>query len=190
MQVYRARSSLVWGWLCVGLGVLLGAGGVMASGQGSAQQGLGFGACLVLIGVAGYLRPALIVTGDAVTLKNVFHTSALPLSRIEEIRLNWSLEIHGDDGMTIRSFAAPTSRATRTSEASRQHGEAGSNDHAAPSSSRPATMVYDAWQEWRAAHFGSSGSVEGTPSVTRWLDPIGLGLIVVGIVAGVVGVIG
>lgn len=190
MQVYRTRGSLVSGWLTVGVGLLLGAGGVMAASHGSAQQGIGFGACVAMIGVAAYLRPAVIVSGAAVTFKNVFHTAVIPLSRIKEISPRWSLEVHGDDGMTMGSFAAPTTRAARSHERSRSRDQEPTPDHEAQPSSRPAAMIYDAWQDWKATHPDTSTSEAQSPSVTKRLDPIGLGLVLVGVVMGVVGLFG
>lgn len=190
MQVYRTRGSLVSGWLTVGVGLLLGAGGVMAASQGSAQQGIGVGACVAMIGVAAYLRPAVIVSGDAVTFKNVFHTAVVPLSRISEISPRWSLEVHGDDGLTMGSFAAPTTRAARSHEGSRNRNQEPAPDAEVHPSSRPAAMIYDAWQDWKATHPNTSTSEAQTPSVTKRLDPIGLGLVLVGVAMGVVGIFG
>jgi|GEM_PF-1061639 len=190
MQVYRSRGSLVSGWLCVGLGVILGVGGVMAATDGSAQQGIGFGTGLVLVGVTWYLRPSLNVTDEAVIAKNVVQTAVMPLSRIRDLSVSWSLEVHGDDGMTIRSFAAPTSRTTRSHGRPRDRAEAPSPEQTGHEASRPATMVYDAWQKWKAGHFDSHGDAAATPSATRSLDPIGLGLVVMSLAMGVVGVLG
>jgi len=190
MQVYRARSSLVWGWLCVGLGVVLGAGGVLSPTQGSTQQGLGFGGCLAMIGIAAYLRPALAVTADAVKVTNVTRNAAMPLSRIADISVGWSLEVHGDDGLTIAAFAAPTTRSARARDRSRADEQQKPSDHGAHSPSRPATMLYDAWHEWIAAHPSSNESGLTSPSATRRWDPIGLGLILGVVVTGVVGLLG
>lgn len=190
MQVYRTRGSLVSGWLTVGVGLLLGAGGVMAASHGSAQQGIGLGACVAMIGVAAYLRPAVIVSPDAVTFKNVFHTAVVPLSRIKEISPRWSLEVHGDDGMTMGSFAAPTTRAARSHEGSRNRDQEPTPDQGTHPSSRPAAMIYDAWQEWKATPLGATTPETQTPSVTKRLDPMGLGLMFVGVVMGVVGLFG
>ena len=190
MQVYRTRGSLVSGWLTVVVGLLLGAGGVMAASQGSAQQGIGIGACVAMIGVAAYLRPAVIVSGDAVTFKNVFHTAVVPLARIKDISPRWSLEVHGDDGLTMGSFAAPTTRAARSHEGSRNRGQEPTPDQEALPSSRPAAMIYDAWQDWKATHPNTSASEARTPSVTKRLDPIGVGLVLVGVAMGVAGVLG
>jgi len=190
MQVYRARSSLVWGWLCVGLGIVLGAGGVMSSGQGSTQQGLGFGAALAMIGIAAYLRPALKVTADAVEVTNITRNAVMPLSRIADISVGWSLEIHGDDGLIIASFAAPTTRNARARDRSRVDEQQKPSDRGAPSPSRPAIMLYDAWHEWLASHPRSSESGPTSPSATRRWDPIGIGLILGVVVMGVVGLLG
>jgi hypothetical protein len=190
MQVYRTRGSLVSGWLTVGVGLLLGAGGVMTASQGSAQQGIGIGACVAMIGVAAYLRPAVIVSPDAVTFKNVFHTAVVPLSRISEISPRWSLEVHGDDGLTMASFAAPTTRAARSQEGSRHRNEEPAPDAEVHPSSRPAAMIYDAWQDWKATHPDTSTSGPQTPSVTKRLDPVGLGLVLVGVAMGVAGIVG
>lgn len=190
MQVFRTRGSLVSGWLTVVIGLLFGAGGVMASSQGSARQGIGLGVCVALIGVAAYLRPAVIVSGDAVTFKNVFHTAVMRLSRIKEISPRWSLEVHGDDGLTMGSFAAPTTRATRSHERSRDHHHDESPDQGVHSASRSAAMIYDAWQKWKVAHPGNPEPDAQGPSMTKRLDPIGIGLVLVGVVAGAVGLFG
>ncbi|NYI42271.1 PH domain-containing protein [Demequina lutea] len=190
MQVCRTRGSLVAGWLTAGVGLLLGAGGVMAATQGSARQGIGLGACVALIGVAAYLRPAVVVSGDAVTFKNVFHTAVVPLSRIAEISARWSLEVRGDDGMAMGSFAAPTTRAARSDERSRNRVQETLADQEAHSPSRPAAMIYDAWQEWKTAHGDAPPHKGQSPSVTKRLDPMGLGLVLVGVAMGAVGLFG
>ncbi len=88
------------------------------------------------------------------------------------------------------SFAAPTTRAMRSHENSRGRGQETSADESVHSSSRPAEAIYDAWQNWRAAHRDAPTSVGQSPSVTKRLDPLGVGLVVVGIVAGAVGLFG
>lgn len=190
MQVFRTRGSLVSGWLTVIVGLLFGAGGVMASSEGSARQGIGLGVCVALIGVAAYLRPAVIVSGDAVTFSNVFHTAIIRLSRIKEISPRWSLEVHGDDGLTMASFAAPTTRAMRSHERSRGRTQEPPPDEGVRLASRAAEMVYDAWHGWKAAHRDTPESDAQGPSVTKRLDPIGIGLVFVGVVAGAVGLFG
>ena len=190
MQVIRTRGSLIAGWLTVVVGLLFAVGGVMAATQGSARQGIGLGACVAMIGVAAYLRPAVVVSGDAVTFKNVFHTAAVPLSRIAELTARWSLEIHGDDGLTMASFAAPTTRATRSQERSRARQQDPVPHQDTHSSSRPAAMIYDAWQEWKATHLDAPKHVDQAPSVIKRLDPVGLGLVLVGVAMGAVGLFG
>jgi hypothetical protein len=190
MQVIRTRGSLIAGWLTVAVGLLFASGGVMAATQGSAQQGIGLGACVALIGVAAYLRPAVAISGDAVTFKNVFHTATVPLSRIAEMSTRWSLEIHGDDGLTMGSFATPTTRAERSHERSRGRVKEPLADQEAHSTSRSAAMIYDAWQEWKAAHADAPKHTGQEPSVTKRLDPMGLGLVVVGIAMGAFGLVG
>ncbi|MBC7298073.1 MAG: hypothetical protein H5T82_04190 [Demequina sp.] len=183
MQSYRARSSLVWGWLSVGLGLIMGIADVIASGVAGAQVGLGLGAAVAMIGTAAYLRPAVEVTPDSVVFRNMVHTATAPFARIQEISMRWSLEVRGDDGRKAGAFAAPASRRGRTGVFSNESLDLAQGDEREGNPDSTGSHVFEAWQAWTAAHGTETDSA--TASITRQLDVIGLAL-VLGSIAAVV----
>lgn len=183
MHSYRARSSLVWGWLCVGLGLVLVFSDLVASGLAGAKVGLGLGACVAMIGTAVYLRPAVEITSDSVVFRNIVHTATAPFARIQEISMRWSLEILGDDGKKAGAFAAPASRRGGTGVFGMESDDAvhGNDTESNPDSA--GSRVYAAWHAWTAAHGTEPDPT--TTSITRQLDIVGLAL-VLGSIAAVV----
>ncbi len=183
MQTYRARSSLIWGWVSVGLGLILAFSDLIASGAAGAKVGLGLGACVAMIGAATYLRPAVDVTTDGVVFRNIVHTATAPFARIQEVSMRWSLEIHGDDGMKAGAFSVPASRHGRTGVFSNETAERAQRDEREGRQDSTGTQVYAAWQTWTNAHGGAPDRTSA--SITRALDPVGLAL-VLGSIAAVV----
>ncbi len=177
MDVYRARSSLVWGWLWVGLGLIFAGADVVASGLSGANVGIGLGAGVAIVGVSVYLRPAVLIGADGVVFRNILHTASARYARIQEIRMRWSLEMVGDDGRKAGAFAVPASRSART----------GVFDNDAPMPVRAddregqpnavGSQVYDAWRAWTDAHGGEGDRT--TASIRRQPDAVGIALMLV-----------
>ncbi len=183
MKVLRARSSIVLGWMSVGFGLILAISDIVASGVTDAQVGIGAGTSIGIIGVAAFLRPAVVISPDGVAFRNLLLTVTAPFSRIQEISMRWSLEMLGDDGKKADAFAAPASRGARTgvfnsrpADASRRVGDEGRADSIG-------TQVYDAWQAWSENHRVEPDRTMA--SMTRQLDMVGL-VLVLGSVAAVV----
>lgn len=183
MQSYRARNSLTWGWITVGLGLVMAVSDVAASGFGDAKVGLGLGACVAMMGAAAYLRPAVDVSSDAVTFRNIAHSASAPFARIESISMRWSLEMRGDDGRKAGAFAVPASRGGRTGIFSNEEAERARLDEREGRPDSIAHQVHDAWTSWSAAHATSPDL--STPSITRRVDAGGVAL-VAGSVVGLV----
>ena len=181
MQSYRARSSVIWGWISVGLGLILAVSDLVASGVTGAKVGLGLGACVAMIGTAAYLRPAVEVTPDSVVFRNMVHTASAPFARIQEISMRWSLEMRGDDGMKAGAFAAPASRRGRTGVFSNETVERAHADEREGNPDSTGSQVYAAWQTWTDAHGGAPD--RSTASITRRLDVVGLALVLGSIAA-------
>lgn len=181
MQSYRARSSLVWGWISVGLGLSMVALDLVASGFSEAKIGLGLGACVAMMGTATYLRPAVELSPDAVVFRNIVHSASAAFSRIDEINMRWSLEMRGDDGRKAGAFAVPASRGGRTGIFSNEEAERAHLDERESRPDSVASRVHDAWQASPSTHV--SAPDPSSPSITRRLDPVGLAL-VFGSVAG------
>ena len=181
MQTYRARSSHIWGWLSVGLGLVLAVSDLIASGLTGAKVGLVLGACVAMLGTATYLRPAVEVTSESVVFRNMVHAATAPFARIQKISMGWSLEIRGDDGMKAGAFAAPASRRGRTGVFSNEAAERAQADEREGRQDFIGSQVYAAWQTWIAAHGGEAD--RSTASITRQLDLVGLALVLGSIAA-------
>lgn len=183
MHTYRARSSLIWGGVSVGLGLILAVSDLIASGVTGAKVGLGLGACVAMIGAATYLRPAVEVTPDGVVFRNVVHTATAPFARIQEISMHWSLEIQGDDGMKSGAFSVPASRRSRTGVFSNESVDLARGDEREGRQDSTGSQVHAAWHTWKDAHGGVPDRTSA--SITRRLDVVGLAL-VLGSIAAVV----
>jgi hypothetical protein len=176
MKSYRTRNSLVWGWVSVGLGVIMALSDLAASGVSGAKVGLGLGVCVAMMGTAAYLRPAVVVSDDGVVFKNIAHTASASFSRLADISMRWSLEMHGDDGRKSGAFAVPASRGGRTGIFSNEEAELAHLDEREGRPDSVATEVHDAWKTWQATH--SPSPDDSTPSITRRPDAVGLALVI------------
>ncbi|HZJ39537.1 MAG TPA: PH domain-containing protein [Demequina sp.] len=183
MHTYRARSSLIWGWVSVGLGLILAVSDLIASGVTGAKVGLGLGACVAMIGAATYLRPAVEVTPDGIVFRNLVHTATAPFARIQEISMRWSLEMLGDDGIKAGAFSVPASRRGRTGVFSNESVDLAQGDEREGRQDSTGSQVYAAWHTWKDAHGGVPDRTSA--SITRRLDVVGLAL-VLGSIAAVV----
>ncbi|MFV0286032.1 MAG: hypothetical protein ACK5IM_06525 [Demequina sp.] len=140
MEIYRSRSSQVWGWLCVGLGAAILLIQLIGSGLNGFSVGFGVAVAFAAVGAAAFLRPAVAVGRDAVEFRNVTQTVAIPFSRLAGLEAHWSLELVGDDGTKVGSFAAPA-RSGRDRLKSPEDG----------ASAEVATLITSAWDAYRAA---------------------------------------
>ncbi|WP_297082373.1 hypothetical protein [uncultured Demequina sp.] len=113
MTVHRLRSSLMWGWLAVGFGAIVAAAQIATGGFSQALVGLGLGLAIAGLGWALFLRPAVILRADAVEVRNVVRIGSISWGRIAHVDLKWTLELVGDDGARVGSFAVPRSSAPR-----------------------------------------------------------------------------
>lgn len=181
MESYRARSSLVWGWISAGLGLTMVTLDLVASGVTEAKVGLGLGACVAMMGAATYLRPAVQLSPDGVVFRNIVHSASAPFSRIEEISMRWSLEMRGDDGRKAGAFAVPASRGGRTGIFSNEEAERAHLDEREGRPDSVASLVHDTWRASSSTERAAPD--RSAPSITRRLDPLGLAL-VLGSVAG------
>jgi hypothetical protein len=181
MQTYHARSSLIWGWSSVGLGLIFAATDVVGSGLADAQVGVGVGACVALVGTAAYLRPAVLIGDDGVVFRNLLHTVTAPFARIQEITMRWSLEIVGDDGLKAGAFSVPASRRGRTGVFSNAAEELAQGDEREGRPDPTGSQVYSAWHTWTQAH--GEAPDRATPSMTRRPDAVGIGLVLGAIAA-------
>lgn len=188
MQSYRARSSHIWGWVSVGLGVILAVSDVIASGLTGAKVGLGLGACVAMIGTATYLRPSVEITPDSVVFRNIVHTATAPFARIQEISMRWSLEIRGDDGMKAGAFAVPASRRGRTGVFSNEAAELAQLDEREGRQDPIGGQVFDAWRTWTNAQ-GDVPDRSGA-SIIRRLDVVGIAWVLGSIAAVTVALFG
>lgn len=196
MQTYRARSSKVWGWTAVGAGALVAVWHVLSAGLANAQGGLGVGAGMAALGYVAFLRPHVAVAEDRVEMHNVTQVVTVPFARLEALETRWSLEARGDDGRKAGAFAAPAPGAAQSRRIEKQVArESGSDvpavagragDATGTRSGDAAAMVRQAWERWRAAHPGGGDAAEG-PSTTRRIDPVGLGVSILGLAAAVWG---
>ncbi|WP_156160805.1 hypothetical protein [Demequina maris] len=194
MQIYRARSSVLWGWVAIAIGVVVAVVHMANVGFAHAHGGLGLGAALALFGWAAFLRPHVAAGEDRVELHNVTQVATVPFARLSDLGTRWSLEAVGDDGRTVGAFAAPAPGAA----ASKRHeraAEAGSIDKAeyaragdvpGTPSGDAAALVHDAWDAWRAA--GGEAGGEG-PSITRTPDWIGVAAVAAGTILAIWGLL-
>ncbi|WP_291378595.1 hypothetical protein [Demequina sp.] len=188
MDVYRARGSLVWGWLCVGLGGIFAVSDIVASGLSGARVGVGLGVCVALVGLAVYLRPAVIVTQEGVVFRNILHTASAPFARIREVSMRWSLEILGDDGKKAGAFAAPASRGARTGVFGNDAAERARLDERERLPDSTGSRLYEAWMAWTDAHDAEPDPAG--PSINRRPDPGGLALVLGAVAALVFALVG
>ncbi|SEJ34476.1 hypothetical protein [Demequina mangrovi] len=197
MQTYRARSSVVWGWVAIGLGVVVAVIHVSTVGFEYATGGLGLGAAAALFGYGAFLRPHVATYEDRVELHNVTQTATMPFSRLADLDTRWSLEVIGDDGLKVGAFAAPAPGGV---SARRQHVEDKRNDvvdggvpgrmgdKLGTPSGDAAALVHRASSAWHEAHPTAPAS-EG-PSVTRSPDWLGIVVMAAALAATLWGLFG
>ena len=196
MQTYRARSSLIWGWIAVGTGAAVAVWHVATAGFAYAHGGLGLGAAMAALGAAAFLRPHVAVAEDRIEIHNVTQVATVPFSRLEALDTRWTLEARGDDGRKVGAFAAPAPGASQSRRIEKQVARESSTglppligrpgDAAGTPSGDAAALVRGPWEQWRTAHPAEAGTDHGT-SIQRRVDPIGSGLVVVGLAAAVWG---
>ncbi|WP_062387470.1 hypothetical protein [Demequina iriomotensis] len=196
MQTFRARSSTIWGWGAIALGVLVAVIHVSSVGFSLATGGIGLGAAAALFGYGAFLRPHVAAHEDRVVVHNVTQTATVPYARLADLETRWSLEIVGDDGLKVGAFSAPAPSATaarhaqrdaaRKDDARAEYGRAG--DRLGTPSGDAAALVHAASSAWTAAHPGESGG-EG-PSIVRRPDWIGIAVVAGAIAAALWGLLG
>ncbi len=195
MRIYRARSSSIWGWLAIAVGAAVAIVHVSSAGISGAQAGLGLGVAAIATGVSAFLRPSVAVADDRAEIHNVMTTTTVPFARLERIETRWTLELVGDDGRKVGSFAAPAPgaaqshrlrrEADRRGDAAAAHGSPG--ELAGTPSGDAAALVRDAWDAWRSSN--PEAQREGASS-TRRPDPIGIALVIVAVAAAAWGLFG
>ncbi|WP_159449171.1 PH domain-containing protein [Demequina sp. NBRC 110055] len=173
MQIYRSRSSQVWGWLCVGLGALILLIQLIGSGLEQIHVALGIAVAFAAAGYAAFLRPSVAVGEDHVELRNVTQTVVAPFSRLAGLEAHWSLELVGDDDKKAGAFAAP-SRTGRDRVRPAEDGK----------SAEVAGLITAAWDAYRAS---ADTAVEPTaasalghppaPAFSRRVDWVGVGAV-------------
>lgn len=161
MESYRAHSSVVWGWIAVGIGATIALVHVATVGLTFAHGGLGLGTALIALGFATFIRPHVAVTADSIIIHNVTQTLTMPLSRLAALETRWTLEAIGDDGKRAGAFAAPAPGASQSRRIvidARRAAAAGLNptlerasDAEGTASGDAAAMVRRAWEAWRAS---------------------------------------
>ncbi|WP_062519767.1 hypothetical protein [Demequina silvatica] len=204
MQIYRARTSTMWGWSAIGIGVLVAVLHVASVGFAYAHGGLGLGAAIALFGYAAFLRPHVAAAEDRVEVHNVTQTVVVPFERLESLDTRWTFEAVGDDGSKVGAFAAPAPGAATTRRHERDEKAQLAAGAAAPiEPTRPgdrlgtpsgdaAAMVQRAWDEWRAAQPAPATAtgdapVAAGPAVQRRPDWIGIALMTAGTAAALWG---
>ncbi|WP_159450188.1 PH domain-containing protein [Demequina sp. NBRC 110056] len=181
MVVHRLRSSLIWGWIAVGFGAAVAIVQLASSGFADAHVGLGLGLAAAGLGWAAFLRPSVVVSPDEIELRNVVQIASMPVDRIAGVELKWSLELVGDDGKRIGSFAAPVSGASRRLRARGQEGDERSTEHIA---AEIGAIVEDS----RSA--GSADAAPSGPSAVKRADWAGIGIVVASVAAAAIALLG
>ncbi|WP_062516659.1 hypothetical protein [Demequina gelatinilytica] len=197
MQTFRARSSVIWGWGAVALGVAVATIHVATVGFGYATGGLGLGTGAALFGYAAFLRPRVTTRGDHVEVRNMLQIATVDYARLADLETRWSLELVGDDGLKIGAFAAPAPNTAQVRAAQRgaqhargdekaQYGRAG--DRLGTPSGDAAAMVHAASSAWKADH--PDAPIGDGPSVVRRPDWIGIAVVAVATAAAAWGLFG
>ena len=179
MDMHRLRSSTIWGWIAVGLGVVVAIAQLATSGLADAHVGLGLGLASAGLGWAVFLRPAVGISPDEVVFRNVIQRATIAVSRIASVELKWSLEVVGDDGRRMGSFAAPVSSAARRA---RTRGAPGDETGTEDLAGEIAALV-----DQRAAAAAAAGA---GPSVIKQPEWAGIGIVVASAVAALVALLG
>lgn len=190
MQTFRARSSVVWGWIAVGAGAALALLHLATVGFSRGTGGFGLGVAAIAVGTAAFLRPRVETHGDAVVLRNTTHAVSIPFARLGAIETRWSLTLVDDAGRRWGAFAAPAPGAAASMRRPAGEDDASlggrPSDRPGTASGDAAAMVHDAWEAWRAGHPDgeSDAAVERTP------DLVGVALAVLAIAGGAWGLFG
>lgn len=172
MEIYRSRSSQVWGWLCVGLGAVVLLIQLIGSGLEQIHVALGIAVALAATGYAAFLRPSVAVAEDRVELRNITQTVVAPFARLAGLEAHWSLELVGDDGKKAGAFAAPS----RTGSNRVKPAEEGK-------AAEVAGLVTAAWDAYRAKAgetpqpATASATTPGSPAFSRRMDWVGIGAV-------------
>ncbi|WP_062288127.1 hypothetical protein [Demequina phytophila] len=198
MQIYRARTSTIWGWTAIVIGAAVAILHVSSVGFAYAHGGLGLGAAIALFGYGAFLRPHVAAAEDRVEIHNVTQTAVVPFGRLESLNTRWTFEAVGDDGSKVGAFAAPAPGAATTRRHERDEKAQIAAGAAAPiEPTRPgdrlgtpsgdaAAMVQHAWDAWRAAGSGDAPVAAGR-AVQRRPDWIGIALVAAGTAAALWG---
>ncbi|WP_296665006.1 hypothetical protein [Demequina sp.] len=202
MQIYRPRSSYVWGYIAIGVGAIVALLPLLGGGFDQARGTFAVGAAVAAFGTASFLRPHVAVTDERVEMHNILTTATVPFARLSALDTRWTLEAIGDDGRKAGAFAAPAPGAAQSHRIQKDIAKTGTDvsveggaaplrpgDRVGTPSGDAAAMVRDRWRAWQQAHpDGPTGGEES--SVTRGLDPIGIALILLGTAAAVWGLLG
>ncbi|WP_061963839.1 hypothetical protein [Demequina aurantiaca] len=175
MKQFRARSSLIYSTIVMGLCAVIGIMVLIGGGWYEARPALGFLAALAGLAFAAYFRPRVDVFSDHVVVVNVVTISTVPFARLESIRTRWALELVTDDASKTSAFAAPAPGAMKSRRIT--PGETGGHPEAptliytnGPSSSpesasgSAAHMVDDAFQAWRKGGEAPSATLTAQPA--------------------------
>ncbi|WP_430867556.1 hypothetical protein [Demequina aurantiaca] len=162
MTRFRARSSIVYSSIVMGMCALISLVVLIGGGWYQARPVFGIMAIFAALAYAAYFRPSVDVYEDRAELVNVLTTATVPFSRLASISTRWALELHADDASKSSAFAAPApgamkSRSVKKSEAEWDPEIAtliysdGPGTSTATSSGVAAHLVDDAYQAWKKA---------------------------------------
>jgi hypothetical protein len=113
-QVYRQRSSLALSAVCGATGLLL----LLSLVRNWAQYPRPLFAAWVLLGLAFawaiFLRPAVLLDGAGVTLRNIVRDVHIPWTLLTQVECRWNLKVYaGDKGYTAWAISSQPERPKR-----------------------------------------------------------------------------
>lgn len=115
-QVFRQRSALAPAAMSAVVGIVL----LVALVRDWARSPQPLFAAWVLLGLAlvwsVYVRPAVVLDDEGVSLRNIFRDVHIPWGRVTDIESRWTLKVCvGDRGYTAWAISSPVERPKRTS---------------------------------------------------------------------------
>jgi hypothetical protein len=113
-QVYRSRLAQVLGWLWVVFAAVMAADLVVRfNGAPSLVAGAVLAVLTALIAVTS-LRPATVLTEDALLVRNPFRDTIVPWTEVGEVRVSHAIQVDFDGG-TVRCWTPQSSARERVS---------------------------------------------------------------------------
>lgn len=188
MQTFRPRSARVTAVAIVVVAAALGTAQIVKDGIAASVPTVGIAALAISGAVAAYWRPAVVVSSDAVELRNITSRVTIPLSRLAHVDTRWALELTSDEGRKYSAFAAPApgAFAARTMKpedgrglpkVSYVGGTIRPGDRPGSPSGDAALLVRRAWEEHGQRHSASGDRVTVRP------DGAGIAIVAAGIAA-------